>query len=388
MHQGSAPDQRFRLAATCSRGLEEVVAGELAALGARGASAGRGVVRFRGGLDQVYLANLQLRAAVRVIVGLAEGPARNREELYDLAATPPWEEWIEPSGTLRVEAAGASAAFDSTAFAALVVKDAVVDRLRRVRGSRPDVSRDAPDLGIHLHLAEGRAEIGVDSSGAPLSRRGYRPRGGPAPLAESLAAGILLLAGYDGSQPLLDPMTGTGTFAVEAALIATRTAPGLGRRFAFERWPGCDRDRLQQLRTSLHGARVAAPQPVVARDLDPRAVAAARRNAREAGVAAAVTVELGDAREPRPPGPGALIVANPPYGVRLGERADLAALYRALGDGLKRHAAGCSAWLLVGDPALAKEIGLRPTRRIPLFNGPIECRLLRYDLYEGSRRGA
>jgi 23S rRNA (guanine2445-N2)-methyltransferase len=373
------------LLATCSRGLEDVLRGELVALGHEEATAGRGMVSFEGDLGAVYRANLWLRSATRVLRQLAEGPAQDREALYALASTVAWEETVARGQTIVVEAAGRGEAFPNTGFAALTVKDAVVDRLRSRWGWRPDVDRREADVRIHVHLARDRAGIALDGSGEPLSHRGYRPRGGPAPLSETLAAGILLLAGFDGTRPFLDPMAGTGTLAIEAALIATRAAPGLGRTFACERWQQHETERLAQARVSARSAQCPPSAAIVASDNEPRAVAAARHNARQAGVGEAVKVERRDVRELQPPGPGAVIVTNPPYGERLGNPAELAALYRELGDALKRRAAGATAWLLVGNPELAKSIGLRPRRRIVLFNGPIECRLLRFDLYEGTR---
>jgi len=202
---------------------------ELVALGHAEAACGRGVVSFRGDLHAVYRANLWLRTATRVLRQLSEGPAGGREALYELASKVAWEDVVARGQTIVVEAAGKAGAFRNTSFASLIVKDAVVDRLRTRWGSRPDVDRKGADVRIHVHLAGERAGIALDSTGEPLSHRGYRPRGGPAPLSEVLAAGVLLLAGYDGTQPLLDPMAGTGTIAIEAALIATRTAPGSRR---------------------------------------------------------------------------------------------------------------------------------------------------------------
>jgi putative N6-adenine-specific DNA methylase len=249
------------------------------------------------------------------------------------------------------------------------------------------VDRDNPDVRIHLHLSDGVSSLALDSSGEPLSRRGYRPRSGPAPLNESLAAGILMLAGYDGSEPLLDPMCGTGTFAVEAALIATQTPPGLLREFAFERWAGHDRRLFEELVRSASRAHREAPCPIVARDRDPKAVRATGHNLRTARMdrwARAEQVDLKDFSLPWES--GGTIVVNPPYGKRVGEVKRLGGLYRRLGDVFKKRAPGATAWVLAGERQLANQIGLKPSRRIPIFNGPIECRLLKYELYEGSRR--
>ncbi len=366
-------------AATCTRGLEEVLAGELAAIGAAEINVARGAVRFRADVTFIVRANLWLRTAMRVLVELGEGPAISREALYGLAGTVPWEDWVARGQTVAVAVAGQGRAFASTAFAALIVKDALVDRLRDRFSWRPDVDRGDPDVRVWLHLAGDRAAVGVDSSGEPLSHRGYRPRGGPAPLAETLAAGVLLLAGYDGSTPLLDPMCGTGTLAIEAALIATGAAPGRRRTFACERWHFLDARAVAGERAAAAAVRRSGAA-IVARDIEPRAVAATRANCGAAGVADCVTVERADARAIAVPAPGTLIVTNPPYGQRLGAGEDLAALYRELGETLWRDARGCTAWLLAGDRELLKAVRMRPSRRIVLFNGPIECRLVRYDI--------
>jgi putative N6-adenine-specific DNA methylase len=372
------------LVATCSRGLEEVLAREVSALGGREATAVRGAVSFVGGLELLYLANVHLRTAMRVLVPLARGRVSGRSGLYDLAASPAWEHLLPTGQTFAVDAVGRCPGLDNSAFAARVVKDAVVDRLRRLRGRRPDVDLRSPDLRIHLHLTREESAVSLDSSGPPLSRRGYRARGGPAPLNEALAAGILALAGYDGSQPLVDPMCGTGTIAVEAALAATRTAPGLERGFACERWPVHDPQLLAGVRREAASARRRAPVPIVASDSDGRAVAATRRNARAAGIEGVLRLARADVRRLDLPEVGGLVVTNPPYGQRLGDVEDLCGLYRSLGDALKRGATGWTAWLLVGDRTLAAAVGLRAQRRVVLYNGPIECRLLRYDLVAGS----
>jgi putative N6-adenine-specific DNA methylase len=372
-------------AATCSRGLEEVLADELRLVGADTVREGRGVVRFRGDLAVLYRAVLWLRTGMRVLAHLARGPAADRDGLYALAARVPWEEVLTPERTFAVEAVGLSRGVRHSGFAAQVVKDAVVDRLRRVKGRRPSVQRRHPDVRIHLHLADEGAELTLDAAGEPLSHRGYRRHGGPAPLNEATAAGILMLAGFDGARPLVDPLCGGGTLAVEAGLLATRTAPGLERSFACERWPWHRAGLLASLREDARRARRAAPHPVLAADHDAAAVEAARRHVAAAGLDGMVVAEVSDVRRLAVPGPGTLVVSNPPYGHRLGDVDQLRDLYRAIGDALKQRAPGCTAWLLVGRRELAKEIGLKPARRIVLFNGPIECRLLRFDLWEGSR---
>ncbi|MCK5377865.1 MAG: hypothetical protein KAJ78_00620 [Acidobacteria bacterium] len=374
------------LIATCSRGLEEVLAGEILDLGGLRVEAGRGMVRFHGERQTMIKSCLGLRTAMRILIPVASGSAGDREQLYQLAGQVAWEDFLSPGGTLAVNVAGRNSAFGNTVFAAQVVKDAVVDRVRQKRGGRPSVDLVKPHVPIHLHLREGEASISLDAVGTPLSKRGYRPKGGPAPLNSALAAGLLLLADYDGERPLLDPMGGTGTFAAEAAMIATRLAPGLYRRFAFERWPDHRQDLLVKVRRDLEALQRPAPCPIVSADHDPKALKVAKQNLGAAGVAQWVDVVAGEATAMEPPGDGSLIVINPPYGKRLGEAGALKGLYSGLGDRLKAIGGDSTAWILAGNRELSKNIGLKASRRIPVFNGPIECRWMRFDLYEGSRK--
>jgi putative N6-adenine-specific DNA methylase len=382
------PGKNQALTATCARGLEMVLADELRVLGAAAVAPDRGSVLFSGDLRTVYDVNLRLRTAMRVLVPLVRGEVQSRESLYELAASVAWEEVIADGQTFAVEVVGRHRAFRNTTFAGQVVKDAAVDRLRDKRGRRPNVDRDQPDIRVHLRLVdEDATTLSLDSSGEPLSHRGYRPRGGPAPLAETLAAGILLLAGYDGSEPLLDPMCGTGTFAVEAALIATHTPPGLHRAFAFERWGVHDQPTFEEVQHEANHGHRDAPQPIIARDRADRALRATGRNLKAARMERWVELDQRDALDLLLPwGAGGVIVANPPYGKRQGEVEKLFGLYRRFGDSLKNQATGATAWILAGEPQLAKVIGLKPSRRIPLFNGPIECRLLKFEMYEGTKK--
>ncbi|NOZ94743.1 MAG: RNA methyltransferase [Acidobacteria bacterium] len=380
------PSPPWDLAATCSLGFEETVAEELRALGVDNPVPRRGSVAFRGGLREICSANLSLRTAIRIFLPLAKGPAAGRRSLYELTAGISWENLIAPGATFAVAVVGRAPGLEHSGFSALVVKDAIVDRIRGHRGNRPDVDRRKPDVGVHVHLASGRATISLDATGEPLSHRGYRYSGGDAPLAETLAAGLLLLAGYDGSRPFLDPMCGSGTLAAEAALIASRTAPGLRRSFAFERWPFHDPAELDAARHQAARQRREPPQPIVASDLDGRAVARTRKNLERAGMTRYCRVFRRSVTALELPGPDTLIVTNPPYGERIGDTEQLRPLYKEIGDALKSRAAGATAWLLVGNRELAA-IGLRASRRIRVFNGPIECRFLRFDLYEGSLKG-
>lgn len=384
--RGGAPG--LDLLATASKGLEDVVASEIRGLGLAVLRTSPGLVAFRGRREDAWRACLHLRAARRVLLPLGSFEAPDAGALYDGARGLPWAEVLTPRHTFAVEASIRDSAFTHSGYVALKVKDAVADALRDRRGARPDVDRADPDVAVVVHLEGTRCSISLDASGGPLHKRGYRVKSVHAPLNETLAAGILLLAGYDGAAPFADPFCGSGTFLVEAALIATRTPPGLLRRrpFGFQRWPGYDDRSFQRLVREAE-ARITLPAcRIEGTDREKAAIAAAAANAAAAAMGAFIRVRPAPLHAFSAPGDGGVLATNPPYGDHSGAGEDLTALYRQLGDVLKQRCPGWKAYVLTGDPALGKQIGLRPSRRIPLFNGPLECRLLVFDLYEGSRR--
>ncbi len=377
------------LFAPCESGLEEVLCDELNALGAVDARIGRRGVSFRGTRELMWRANIQSRVANRVLVEIARCRARSRDELYDAAARIPLSDWMGPDQTLAVDA---RVARDSVPVQLVnqVVKDAICDRFRRESGRRPSVDRTAPDIPIAVHITrDGSATISLDSSGARLHRRGYRKQGGAAPLRETLAAGILLLTGWDGTTPLVDPMCGSGTFVIEAALLACRYPPGLlrlrrgGEGFAFQRWLTHDGDAFHKVVDRLRDRTFKAPQvPILGSDIDGGILKHARRNAARAHVADAIAFERGDVAQASVADGGAgVLLTNPPYGERIGEPEALIEVYKSLGDTMKQRFAGYTAWVLAGDRAVVRNIGLKAARRVPLYNGAIECRLLRFDLW-------
>jgi len=372
-----------------AKGLEEVTAQELRGLKLEPQSVAPGAVSFSGPLALGYKAAVHLRSARRVLLALGEYEADGAASLFEGAKAVRWEEYFGPKTTFAVEASVRDSFTGHSGFAALKVKDAVADRCRAARGSRPDVDRHDPDVRVFLHLSGRRASLGLDLSG-PLHKRGYRVRPSGAALNETLAAGILLLLGYDGSVPFADPFCGSGTFAIEAALLASRTAPGLlgGRVFPLERWPSFEARAWKRTLEEAMGSVRNPTQEIWCGDSDAAAVRAAHANLRAAGMLGCVRCVQADACDFAPEHAGGLLVSNPPYGDHSGAGADLGAVYQAFGDALKHRGAGWRVALLVGEPALAKRVGLRPSRRIPLFNGPDEVRLLVYELYEGSRKRA
>ena len=378
----------MRYLVTVSKGLEGVVSAELAGLGLPVLESSPGLVAVKGKREDAWRACLWLRTGRRVLQPVGAFAAPDADALYQGALELPWESLVGADRTFAVEASVRDSAFNHSGFVALKVKDAIADRVRAEVGNRPDVNRADPDVSVVVHIARGQASVSLDLSG-PLHKRGYRARSVAAPLNETLAAGILLLESYDGSCPLSDPFCGSGTLCIEGALIATRTAPGLLRQssFGFLRWPGFDAARWKQIVADAESQRRRAPCPIRGSDVDPSAIRAADENAELACVDRVAKFRRADARTFSPPqGPPGLIATNPPYGDHVGEGEDLAGLYRDFGDALKQRCPGWRAALLTGSPALAKTIGLRPKRRIPLFNGPMECRLLEFEMYEGSRK--
>jgi putative N6-adenine-specific DNA methylase len=386
----------MRFFATCAKGTEGALRRELVALKLGRVHGDRGGVAFEGPLEAGMRACLHARTAMRILLELGRFPVPEQEALYEGVGAIPWEEWLSAKTTLAVEASVSSSAITHSGFAALRVKDAVVDRLRTKLGARPDVDTKDPDFRIVLHLARGEATISLDLAGEPLHRRGYRVVTTQAPLKETLGAAILALGGADPELPFVDPMAGSGTFAIEQALRARRIAPGLSRAFGFQRWPvyrGGPQSAWDRMKAEARAEILpAAPAPIVARDLHPKALAALRRNVEAAGVAGDVVIEEGDARELEPRWPRGTLVTNPPYGERLMGGEDergardarvhdkkISGFYRGLAEMLRRHS-GWSVVVLSGHPGLAREMKVKAEIDHRLWNGPLEVRLLRWRI--------
>ncbi len=376
-----------RFFAPCPRGLEAALSAELAELGATEISEADGGAAFRGPIALVYHVNLESRLASRVLWQVGHGAYKDEQDIYDLALGLDWPQWFRADRTLRVDVAATRSPLASLEFATLRVKDAVCDRHRAAGGIRPSVSKDHPDVRVHVYLTAGDATFYLDTSGDPLFKRGYRRQTAEAPLRENLAAGLLRLAQWQPGTPLLDPMCGSGTIAIEAALIATDTAPGLKRTFGFQKLGWYDGPAWQKIKQAAQRrARTIAPAAIWARDIDDIAIHQCHVNIAAAGVAEAIVVEQIDALSGEAPASEGVIVSNPPYGVRLAGSRALAEMYPRLGDALKQHFAGWNAYLLSGDTRLPKLIGLKASRRTPLFNGALECRLYEYRVVAGSMR--
>jgi putative N6-adenine-specific DNA methylase len=374
-----------RYFAPCPRGLEGALASELGALGAQFVAPAEGGVGFGGPLELAYRANLESRLASRILWQVAHGRYRNEDELYRLANGVDWKRHFIADRTLRVDVAATRAPLASIEFATLKIKDAICDRFRADAGKRPSIEKRRPDARVYGYLAANEATLYLDTSGEALFKRGWRRDADMAPLRENLAAGILALAGWTPGTPLLDPMCGVGTIAIEAALVAADRAPGLQRTFGFQKLAWYDGPTWQRIRQRAHDRVRPAPlQPAIfASDVDPRMVAQCRRNAESAGIASWLEVSEANVLARTAPAPAGVLIANPPYGVRLDDEASLASFYPKLGDALKQHYVGWTAYLLTGDARLPKLIGLKPSKRTPLHNGAIECRLFRFELVAG-----
>lgn len=384
-HKGTTTrqtDGQLNLFATVPLGAEELTAAELGRLGAEAISAARGGVSFNGNRSTLYRSLMQLRTASRVLLQLGQFPCGSPQELYDGMRSLDWGELLTPDMTLAVDCTLRDSFITHSHFAALKAKDAIVDQLRDTTGSRPNIDTKSPDLRINLHIAKNKASVSLDASGDPLDRRGWRLDRNDAPLRETLAAAIMLHTGWDGSVPLLDPMCGSGTLLLEGTAIALGQVAGAEREFGLMRWRDFDRKLWEQVLKEEQAKTLENLEvPVLGYDQDPRAIITCRENARRAGLAYKVAFDRKPFEESEPSGHQGVLVMNPPYGVRMGDKRELELLYRKIGEVFKRRFTGWTAYLLAGDLELAKLVGLKPSRRFVLFNGPLECRLLKYELY-------
>ncbi len=373
--------------APCPRGLEAILCDELAELGAKDPAPTEGGVRFSGEWDIAYKINLESRIASRILWKILAAGYKNEDDIYQATASLPWESWFSPSLTIKVALTATKSPLRSLDFATLRIKDAVCDRFRQKAGHRPSVDTVNPDMRIHAHLSSHDFSLYIDTSGEALFKRGLRHFSVDAPLKENLAAGILRLAGWKPGIPLLDPMCGSGTFLLEAAQMSFGISPGSKRHFAFEKLLNFDEKKWEALcRESREKQKPAEPLPIYGSDILGRAVETARKNLAEAGLENAVELKQANFLELPAPREKGIIVTNPPYGVRIGEQAELAALYPLIGDALKKKFAGWNAWLFTADMRLPKLIRLGVSRRIPLHNGALECRLFEYKMVEGGMR--
>jgi len=373
--------------ATCPRGLEQLLAEELQQLEAENIHAVGGGVEFRGDFPLCYRANLESRIASRILWQVATDRYRNEDDIYRATYALQWNDWFEPALTIRVNVTATRSPLRSLGFVTLKIKDAVCDKFRRLSGRRPSVDTRRPDVRIQGYLTDRGFTLYLDTTGDPLFKRGKRISAGEAPLRENLAAGVLRLAGWVPGTALLDPMCGSGTFLLEAAQIALDIAPGLGRRFAFEKLKNFAARRWRELlQQSAARQKPRGPLSIYGSDLSGEALQSARANLAAAGLKEVVSLKQANILEISAPAKEGIIVTNPPYGVRLGELQELAELYPKLGDVLKKKFSGWRAYILSADMRLPKLIRLAASKRTPLFNGPLECRLFEYRMVQGGMR--
>ncbi|MGF6147410.1 Ribosomal RNA large subunit methyltransferase L [Kingella potus] len=372
---------------TCPRGLEAVLHTELAAQGCTNLHTADGGVSCTGGLEQIYRANLHSRTASRVLLRLAQGAYRSDNDIYRLARSIRWHEWFSDGHTVKVQTEGRRAAVKSLDFVSLKTKDALCDAFRERSGRRPSVDKQRPDVRIRVFLDDKTAQIFLDTSGEALFKRGYRQDAGEAPLRENLAAGLLLLAGYDGTQPFQDPFCGSGTLAIEAAWIAAARAPGLMRRFGFEKLANYDSALWARLKAQARAQSKDRPsENIAASDSSRIMIRTAQANIAAAQADNFIDTAVCDVLDALPNGANGIMVSNPPYGVRLSEVQELHALYPQLGSRLKQHYAGWRIGMFTGDRDMPKLMRLSPHRKIPLYNGKLDCRLFLLDMVAGSNR--
>jgi putative N6-adenine-specific DNA methylase len=374
-----------RYFATCGRGIEPILADELRALGAADVELGRGGVHFAGERALLYQANLWLRTAIRVLWPILHAHVESPDELYDAVRSLDWSRWLTPDHTLAVDCNVRDSRITHSKYAALRVKDAICDQFVERCGRRPSVDVETPMVGLNLHVYKNEATLSLESSGESLHKRGYRAALTKAPLNEALAAALVLRTGWNCDRPLADPLCGSGTLPIEAAWLALRRPPGLTRkRFGFQGWMDYDVELWTALRDEARqGVLRALPAPIIGSDVRGDAVSFAINSARAAGIGHLLRFDKRDVRDFVPPSEGhqgGVLVCNPPYGERIGEERELFGLYKLLGEVFSQRCAGWTCFVFTGNPRLADAIGLRPAEQVPLYNGKIPCRLLRFDM--------
>jgi putative N6-adenine-specific DNA methylase len=377
----------FKMVAKTLFGFEELLAKELTQLGAQEVKIGVRSVSFVGDKGFMYKANLALRTAIKILKPLTTFRIKDEQDLYDQVYKIPWEEYMSENGSLAVNATVHSDKFTHSQYIALKTKDAIVDRFRNIKGTRPNVDLRFPDLKINIHIDRQTCTVSFDSSGESLHRRGYKTATNIAPINEVLAAGLVMLSGWDGQCDFMDPMCGSGTILIEAAMIACNIPPNLMRKeFAFERWQDWDVDLFEKIEESLLSKTRDFHHKMVGYDKSPSAVSKAIENVKNAHLEEFITIKHEDFFKTQKGGDKHLhMVFNPPYGERL-ESLNVEEFYGDIGSTLKHGYPGTHAWFITSNLEGLKYVGLRPSRKIKLFNAKLEARLVKYEMYEGSKK--
>ncbi len=381
-------EQEFDLIAKTFMGLEPVLAKELTQLGANNVEIGRRMVSFTGDKELMYRANFSLHTAIKILKPIKRFKAQSADDVYEEIKKLDWTSYLDNDRTFSVDSVVFSEEFRHSKFVSYKVKDAIVDQFKERTGKRPNISVANPDLRLHIHIADvapGKSEctLCLDSSGESLHRRGYRQESVEAPLNEVLAAGMILMTGWKGDTDFIDPMCGSGTLLVEAALIARNMAPGLFRKeYAFEKWPDFDAELFDRIYNDDSQERE-FNHHIYGYDVDMKAVNTARMNVKAAGLTADVTIEQQDFKDFQQPKEKSIIVTNPPYGERI-STPDLLGTYRMIGERLKHQFMGGDAWILSYREECFEQIGLKPSVKIPLYNGSLECEFRKYQMFDGK----
>ena len=376
-------EQNFELIAKTFMGLEPVLAKELTQMGANDVEIGRRMVSFTGDKEMMYRANFQLHTAIRILKPIHHFKARSADEVYEEIKKIDWTQYLGNEKTFTVDSVVFSEEFRHSKFVSYKVKDAIVDQFREKTGKRPNISVANPDVRLNMHIAEDQCTLSLDSSGESLHRRGYRQESVEAPLNEVLAAGMILLSGWQGDTDFIDPMCGSGTLLIEAALIAKNMAPGLFRKeFAFEKWPDFDADLFDNIYNDESQERE-FKYHIYGYDIDIKAVNTARMNVKAAGLSDTISIEQQDFKEFTQPQNKSIIITNPPYGERI-STPDLLGTYKMIGERLKHQFKGNDAWVLSYREECFDQIGLKPSIKIPLYNGSLECEFRKYQMFDGK----
>lgn len=378
-------DGRFKVSIKTLQYLEPLLQQELAALGATQIEAGKRVVHAEVNKEQLYRCNLELRTALRVLIPIAEFHSRGPEDLYKRLRKVDWANYLFLNHTFAIDASVHSPQYKLPHYAALKAKDAIVDYFNDEFGRRPSIDTERPDMRFHLHIDEHKVSFSIDSSGDSLNKRGYRRAGAMAPLNEVLAAAMVILSEWDRKSDLYIPMCGSGTLAIEAAMMAQQMPAGWNRStFGFMQWKNFDEKLWSDIRNSASKRMIQPTSQIYASDVELRAVKIAETNIREAGLQKAIQLEERDFFELERAGDTGTLIINPPYGERLDEE-QVDFLYQRIGDHLKQHFSGHSAWIISSNIVALKKIGLKPAKRLDLLNGPLQCKYVRIDLFRGSR---
>ena len=376
-------EQKFELIAKTFMGLEPVLAKELTQMGANDVEIGRRMVSFTGDKEMMYRANFQLHTAIRILKPIRHFRAKSADDVYEEIKKIDWTEFLGTDKTFTVDSVVFSEEFRHSKFVSYKVKDAIVDQFREKTGKRPNISVANPDIRLNMHIAEDKCTLSLDSSGESLHRRGYRQESVEAPLNEVLAAGMILLSGWQADTDFIDPMCGSGTLLIEAALIAKNMAPGLFRKeFAFEKWPDFDADLFDEIYNDESQERE-FNHKIYGYDIDMKAVNTARMNVKAAGLSDIITVEQQDFKNFTQPANKSIMISNPPYGERI-STPDLLGTYKMIGERLKHQFKGNDAWILSYREECFDQIGLKPSIKIPLYNGSLECEFRKYQMFDGK----